>query len=76
VSLDSTRIKEDRYHHRFRIYLRDPGILQSMSRRGQCWYNAPTESLFGTLKQETGLGKWYLENIREGEGAITDWIEN
>lgn len=60
----------------FREYLRDRGILQSMSRRGQCWDNAPTESWFGTLKQETGLGKWYLENIKEVEVAIFDWIEN
>ncbi len=60
----------------FREYLRDRGVLQSMSRRGQCWDNAPTESWFGTLKQETGLGKWYLENIKEVKEAIFDWIEN
>ena len=59
----------------FREYLRDRGILQSMSRRGQCWDNAPTESFFGTLKQETGIGKWYLENTKEVEAAIFDWIE-
>lgn len=59
----------------FREYLRDRGILQSMSRRGQCWDNAPTESFFGTLKQETGMGKWYLENTKEVEAAIFDWIE-
>jgi putative transposase len=35
----------------FREYLRDRGVLQSMSRRCQCWDNAPTESWFGTLKQ-------------------------
>lgn len=28
------------------------GILQSMSHRGQCWDNAPTERFFGTLKSE------------------------
>ncbi|MDB5995486.1 MAG: transposase [Pseudomonas sp.] len=28
------------------------GILQSMSQRGQCWDNAPTERFFGTLKSE------------------------
>ena len=60
----------------FREYLRDRGVLQSMSRRGQCWDNAPTESWFGTMKQETGLGKSYLENMKEVESAIFDWIEN
>jgi transposase InsO family protein len=61
--------------HEFRDYLRDRGVLHSMSRRGQCWDNAPTESFFGTLKQETGLGKWPLENLKEVEEAIFDWIE-
>ncbi len=28
------------------------GTLCSMSRRGNCWDNAPVESFFGTLKQE------------------------
>lgn len=60
----------------FREFLRDRGVLQSMSRRGQCWDNAPTESWFGTMKQETGLGKSYLENMKEVESAICDWIEN
>ncbi|TYR94871.1 IS3 family transposase, partial [Rossellomorea vietnamensis] len=29
------------------------GIRQSMSRRGNCWDNAPIESFFGHLKDET-----------------------
>ena len=28
------------------------GIIQSMSRRGNCWDNAPQESFFGHLKDE------------------------
>jgi putative transposase len=59
----------------FRDYLHDRGVLQSMSRRGQYWDNAPTESFFGTLKQETGIGKWYLEDLLEFEIALFDWIE-
>jgi len=57
-----------------RQYLLDRGILQSMSRRGQCWDNAPTESWFGTMKQETGLNKWHLDNIKEVESTLRDWI--
>ncbi|CAM4175350.1 hypothetical protein F901_02575 [Acinetobacter dispersus] len=34
----------------FRIVLRDNGAIQSMSRRGNCWDNAVTESFFHTLK--------------------------
>lgn len=31
------------------------GIVPSMSRKGDCWDNAPKESFFGTLKSELGL---------------------
>lgn len=59
----------------FRQYLLDRGVLQSMSRRGQCWDNAVSESFFGTLKRETGLGRWALANAREVQDALFDWIE-
>jgi transposase InsO family protein len=36
----------------FQARLAASGILCSMSRRGNCWDNAPVESFFGTLKQE------------------------
>lgn len=36
----------------FRDLLDDHGITQSMSRRGNCWDNAPAESFFKTLKAE------------------------
>ena len=31
------------------------GLLQSMSRRGNCWDNAPQESFFGHLKDEASI---------------------
>jgi putative transposase len=37
---------------KFQEELKRHGILQSMSHRGQCWDNAPTERFFGTLKSE------------------------
>lgn len=37
---------------KFQAELMRHGILQSMSHRGQCWDNAPTERFFGTLKSE------------------------
>jgi putative transposase len=36
----------------FQGRLESAGISCSMSRRGNCWDNAPVESFFGTLKQE------------------------
>jgi len=35
-----------------KLYLHDCGIVQSMSRKGNCWDNAPAESFFATLKVE------------------------
>lgn len=36
----------------FRDFLKAHGILQSMSRKGNCWDNAPVESFFATMKVE------------------------
>lgn len=38
--------------------LRRHGITCSMSRRGNCWDNAPMESFFGSLKREIGETRW------------------
>jgi putative transposase len=59
----------------FQEALRERGILGSMSRRGQCWDNAPTESLFRTFKRETGIRKLNLKGLREVESLAFDWIE-
>ena len=36
----------------FQKLVRKLGLGQSMSRRGNCWDNAPQESFFGHLKDE------------------------
>lgn len=36
----------------FRRFLNDFRLRQSMSRRGNCWDNAPQESFFGHMKDE------------------------
>ena len=36
------------------------GIVPSMSRKGNCWDNAPMESFFGTAKSELVHQKRYL----------------
>lgn len=36
----------------FKARLKQLGIQQSMSRKGNCWDNACVESFFGTMKQE------------------------
>ena len=41
----------------FRQLLKDKKLRQSMSRRGNCWDNAPQESFFGHMKDEIHLEK-------------------
>ena len=41
----------------FRDVLVEYGITASMSRRGNCWDNACSETLFGSLKVERLLGQ-------------------
>ena len=36
----------------YQVLLSDYGMLASMSRKGNCWDNAPTESFFNSLKNE------------------------
>jgi transposase InsO family protein len=38
--------------HLFQSIVKNCGLVQSMSRKGDCWDNAPTESFFATLKKE------------------------
>jgi len=46
-------------------YCKKIGVGHSMYRRGNCWDNAPQESLFGHFKDETDLRA--CENTRRGE---------
>jgi transposase InsO family protein len=40
------------HHSDHRKVLDAAGLIQSMSRKGNCWNNAPMESCFGTIKTE------------------------
>jgi putative transposase len=60
--------------HAYRKLLTQLGMKASMSRRGNCYDNAPMESFWGTLKNELVHHRRYLtrqEAIRE----ITEYIE-
>ena len=43
----------------FQDKLAEYGMLCSMSRKGNCWDNAPTESFFNSLKNERVHGTRY-----------------
>ncbi|MGC9200306.1 MAG: IS3 family transposase, partial [Acidobacteriaceae bacterium] len=53
--------------------LRGHGITPSMSRKGNCWDNACSETLFGSLKVERLHGK-HFETIREAKDETIAWL--
>jgi putative transposase len=58
--------------HEFRAKL-GPGVVQSMSRKGNCWDNAVAESFFKILKSETKYTKY--ETIKQAKQELFGFIE-
>ncbi len=58
----------------FQGRLESAGISCSMSRRGNCWDNAPVESYFGTLKQEL-VHRCDFVTRAAARSKIFEWLE-
>jgi putative transposase len=58
----------------FQEKLKDYGMICSMSRKGNCWDNAPTESFFNSLKNERVHGQRYATRA-EAIADLFDYIE-
>lgn len=57
--------------------LKDSRLRQSMSRRANCWDNAPQESFFGHMKDEIHLsGCTCFEQIHEAIRTWADYYNN
>lgn len=59
--------------HDYRQLLEKYGMTQSMSRKGNCWDNSPTERVFRTLKSEW-LDRFGFKTKDEAEAAVWDYI--
>ena len=59
--------------HDFRNVLKEYGITSSMSRRGDCWDNACSETLFGSLKVERLHGQRF-ETRRQAMDETIAWL--
>ena len=59
--------------HEFRAVLHEHGIRASMSRKGNCWDNAPTETLFGSMKVERLHGQRF-RTIRQAKDETLAWL--
>lgn len=55
----------------FRLVLAEYGIQASMSRRGNCWDNACSETLFGSLKVERLHGQRFV-TWRQAKDEVID----
>jgi transposase InsO family protein len=58
----------------FREKLESYKMIQSMSRKGNCWDNAPAESFFSTLKMEEVYLRKY-QSREEARQSIFEYIE-
>jgi len=59
--------------HAMRDKLTEYGMTASMSRKGNCWDNAPTESFFNSLKNERVHGARYATRA-EAEADLFEYI--
>lgn len=57
----------------FRQLLKEYGITSSMSRKGDCWDNACSETLFGSLKVERLHGQ-RLKTRRHAKDEVVAWL--
>lgn len=78
VSLQTkTLINSDQGCHytsyKFIQLLKDSNLRQSMSRRANCWDNAPQESLFGHMKDEIDLS--HCKTHEQVVALIDDWAD-
>ena len=60
--------------HEYQKLLKNNGLICSMSRKGNCWDNAPMESFFHTLKTEW-VFRFKYKTRREAKASLFDYIE-
>lgn len=69
-------LSDQGWHYRIKSYqsaLADKGLVQSMSRKGNCLDNAVMENFFGHLKEEMYYRRDY-RSVEELENAVNEYI--
>lgn len=59
--------------YKFIEIVENADLRRSMSRRGNCWDNAPQESFFGHMKQEIDVSN--CKTFDEVKDIINDWMD-
>lgn len=80
VSLNSSTIlhSDQGCHYtcvKFIQLLKDSALRQSMSRKGNCWDNAPQESFFGHMKDELSREIPGWRSFADARRSIDHWID-
>ena len=74
-----TMIHSDQGFHytsvQFMKLVNDLGFRQSMSRRGNCWDNAPQESFYGHMKDELAEKMACWETFDDAKRDVDDWFD-
>lgn len=55
--------------------LKDGKFIQSMSRKGNCWDNAPQESFFGHMKDDIAVEIAKCKTFSDVQYIVDDWID-
>ena len=55
--------------------LKDSEFVQSMSRKGNCWDNAPQESFFGHMKDEIAVEISKCKTFSDVRYIVDDWMD-
>ena len=75
---DTTIIHSDQgCHYTSKAFIKklsDARFVQSMSRKGNCWDNAPQESFFGHMKDEIMYEVRRMETVKQVRRKVDDWI--
>ena len=61
--------------HAFIEKLREADFVQSMSRKGMCWDNAPQESFFGHMKDDIRNEIDKCQLFEDVQAIVDDWID-
>lgn len=76
---DTTIVHSDQgCHYTSKAFIKalsDNRFVQSMSRKGNCWDNAPQESFFGHMKDEIKYEIAMMKTYAEVKAKIDDWID-
>ena len=76
---DTTIVHSDQgCHYTSKAFIKalsDNNFVQSMSRKGNCWDNAPQESFFGHMKDEIKYEIAMMKTYAQVKAKIDDWID-